>query len=282
MAIIGGFVSTAGGLHLALERAQAIGAQAFMIFATSPHSWQRRVFSDEEAAGFRDGFTAAGFHSLWFHGTYLMNFGSADSAALKRSTDCLVRELEDCKRLGGRGVIFHLGSHGGRGFDAVLGQIVQAMNEAIERTSEVSVIIENSAGMGGSIGSSLEDVARIFEAVNHPRLQFCLDTQHAFAAGHAIHTPEGLTGYLDRLHELVGIDRLVALHANDSKVPFAGGRDRHENIGAGFIGDDGFRVLTHEPRLGELPFLLEVPGLEKKGPDKPNVDRLRRLADENQ
>ncbi len=278
MSIIGGFVSTAGGLGNAIDRAKAIGAESLMIFATSPHSWQRRVFSDDDVATFRSRFAAEKFHSLWFHGTYLMNFGAADPTALTRSTNCLMQEARDCARLGGRGVIFHPGSHGGRGFASVIEQFVAAMRMVLAETEDVGIILECSAGMGGSIGSKLEEIAMIIDRIKDPRMQFCFDTQHAFAAGYPIHEQVGLTAYLDRVDELFGIERLTAIHANDSKIAFAGGRDRHENIGQGFIGDAGFRVLTHEPRLNDVPFLLEVPGYEKKGPDKPNVDHLRALA----
>lgn len=275
---IGAFVSTAGGLQKVPERATALGVDAIMIFATSPHSWRRRMFSDEEIAAFRAAFVSGGFDSLWIHGTYLMNFGAADPAALKRSVDCLIQELKDCERLGGKGVIFHPGSHGGRGFETVLPQIVEAMRTVLASTDESGIVLECSAGMGGSIGSKLEEVAAIFSEVPDKRLQFCFDTQHAFAAGYPIHEQAGLAAYLDEIDRLFGLERLVAIHANDSKVPLAGGRDRHENISQGYIGEAGFRVLTHAPRLTKVPFLLEVPGYEGKGPDKPNVDHLRVIA----
>lgn len=275
---IGAFVSTAGGLVKALDRARAMDADSLMLFATSPRSWQRRVFPEEEVAAFRHRFRSDGFRSLWIHGSYLMNFGSTDPAAVRRSTDCLIREAADCQRLGGRGVIFHLGSHGGRSFDAVRDKIITALETVLRETKEVGIVLENATGMGSAIGSRLEELASLYRAVSDPRLQFCLDTQHAFAAGYPIHEKAGLTEYLDQVDKQFGRDRLVVLHANDSKVPFGAKRDRHENIGDGQIGEAGFRVLTHDPRLRGRPFLLEVPGLQGEGPDKPNVDRLRRVA----
>lgn len=262
-----------------LDRADALGVDSIMIFASSPQSWKRRIFAPGDVTAFRHRFTDTGYHSLWIHGTYLMNFGTANPDALRKSTDTLVLELEDAVRLGARGVIFHLGSHNGRGFDAVLPQVVTALREALDRTTDTAVVLENSAGMGDSIGSRLEDLALITRAIPDPRLQFCLDAQHAFAAGYAIHESAGLRQFLEDFDRQIGLERLVALHANDSKIAFGGGVDRHENIGLGQIGDNGFRVLTHESKLAGLPLLLEVPGLTGEGPDKPNVDRLRSLAE---
>lgn len=276
---IGAFVSTAGGLMKMLDRADALGVESIMMFASSPQSWKRRIFDPGDISAFRHRFTDTGYDSLWIHGTYLMNFGTANPAALRQSIDTLVLELEDAARLGARGVIFHLGSHNGRGFPAVLSQIIDGLKEAASRAPDGPLIVlENSAGMGGSIGSKFTELGQLIKQIDHPRMAVCLDTQHAFAAGYAMYTEDGLQQTLQEFDETIGLDRLVVLHANDSKVPFAGGRDRHENIGEGYITDAGWRVLLVHPALNTLPFLLEVPGLDGHGPDKPNVDRLRRLA----
>lgn len=299
---VGAFVSTAGGLAKIIDRARALLLDSVMIFASSPQSWKRRVFLDADVTKFRKDFELAGFQSLWIHGTYLMNFGSSNPTALRQSIDTLVLEIEDARRLGAQGVIFHLGSHTGRGFDVIFDQVVAGLAEAVERTpagppvgghltsdtfqvsrGEVSeapwIVIENSAGMGGSIGSKFAELGRIVRRLPADRVKVCLDIQHIFAAGYPVHTKVGLAETLAEFDREIGLDRLVVLHANDSKVPLAGGRDRHENIGDGAIGDAGWRVMTHHPVLKKRPFLLEVPGFDGHGPDKPNVDRLRALAE---
>lgn len=276
---IGAFVSTAGGLAKMLDRAQALGVNSIMMFSSSPQSWVRRSFSADDLAAFRARFTADGYQSLWTHGGYLMNFATADSESLRKSTECLIAEVNDARALGAQGVIFHLGSHKGRGLTEVVEQIVGALRAVADATDPaVQIVLENSAGMGGSIGSSFAELGQIIGLLKDDRFKVCLDTQHAFAAGYALHTSEGLEKALDEFEREIGLTRLVVLHANDSKVPFAGGRDRHENIGLGYIGDDGWKVMTHNAVLNKLPFLLEVPGLEGNGPDKPNVDRLRSLG----
>lgn len=280
--IIGANVSSAGGVLKALPRAQALGVEAMQFFASSPRSFTRRVIPDENAAGFREGFRVGGFHSLWIHGSYLMNFATASPDALKRSIASLIADLGDCVRLGGKGVIFHLGSHGGRGLAEVTEQIVRSLNEVVAETpAETLVILENSAGMGGSIGSKFEELALIVSRLPKERVKVCLDTQHAFAAGYPIYTEQGLAKTLTEFDHRIGLDRLVVLHCNDSKIPFGGGVDRHENIGDGLIGRDGLKGIVQHPKLQGLPFLLEVPGLDHSGPDKDNVDRLKALTEPN-
>lgn len=277
---IGAFVSTSGGVLTAIDRAKDLGVESFMIFGSSPRAWQRRRISAPDAEEFRTQFAEAGFDSLWFHGTYLMNFGTDRPDLLKRSKETLVAELETAELLGAKGVIFHLGSDGGRDRNQAIKQAGNALKEVLAQSSrKPMVILENSAGMGGSIGSEFEELAAILEPIkNDPRVAICLDTQHAFAAGYPVHTPDGLAEVMSLFERTIGLDRLVVIHANDSKVPLAGGRDRHENIGEGEIGLAGFRVMAADTRLASLPWLLEVPGSDGNGPDKPNVERLRSIA----
>ena len=146
---------------------------------------------------------------------------------------------------------------------------------------DVQLILENSAGAGGNIGSQFADLGRIIRTVDSDRLKVCIDTQHSYAAGYDLSSAEGLELAMTELEEEVGFDNLVAVHANDSKVELGAGRDRHENIGEGHIGVDGFRRMLHHRGFEDVPFLLEVPGFgEAKGPDQPNVDLLKKLRDE--
>jgi apurinic endonuclease APN1 len=219
---------------------------------------------------------------VFVHGVYLINLATADTTMLTRSTSSLKSALTSCSQLGIQGVIFHLGSHLGQGLDAVFSQICKACTEVLEATpDDVQLILENSAGAGGNIGSKFADLGRIIREVGSGRVKVCLDTQHSFAAGYDLSSAEGLELAMTEFEQEVGFENLVAVHANDSKVELGAGRDRHENIGEGHIGRDAFRRMLHHRGFEGVPFLLEVPGFgEAKGPDKPNVDLLKQLRDE--
>ena len=288
MIVIGANVSSAGGVLAALPRAQTLGVEAIQFFVSSPRSWQRRVIPREVADEFRTGLEAGGFQ-LWIHGSYLMNFATANPVALAQAEQALAADLTDCAALGGKGVIFHLGSfrsaqaeagtNHDRSSDQVIEQIVQTLTKVAETAPpEALIVVENSAGMGGSIGSTVEELGEIVRQLPEKRVKICLDTQHLFAAGYPVHKPAGLDAMIDDFDREIGRARLVVLHMNDSKIPLSGGVDRHENIGAGLIGETGVRIITHHPALQDLPFLLEVPGVDHTGPDKDNVDRLRHIA----
>jgi apurinic endonuclease APN1 len=201
---------------------------------------------------------------------------------LTRSTSSLKSALNSCSQLGIQGVIFHLGSHKGQGLDAVFAQICKACSDVLEATpDDVQLILENSAGAGGNIGSEFADLGRIIRTVGSDRLKVCLDTQHSFAAGYDLASVEGLETAMSEFEQEVGFDNLVAVHANDSQVELGAGRDRHENIGEGHIGAEAFGRMLHHRGFEGVPFLLEVPGFgEAKGPDAPNVDLLKKLRDE--
>jgi len=193
-------------------------------------------------------------------------------------------------------VVFHVGSHKGAGWKAVREQVFRSIAEILERsageTPGVSsptpgvkeagspryLVLENSAGAGGIIGAKFSELGEIIKAVKDSRLKVCLDTAHAFESGYAINKEEGLKKALDKFEAEIGLERLVAIHANDSKTPFASGVDRHENIGQGYIGEEGFRLITHDPRLASLPFIIETPGFDNRGADRKNLEVLRQLA----
>ncbi|MGH7698235.1 MAG: deoxyribonuclease IV, partial [Candidatus Dormibacteria bacterium] len=198
---------------------------------------------------------------------------------LAQSTGSLRYHLELADQLGAAGVIFHPGSHKGQGFEAVLPQVAAAMRQALaEAPGDSLLLIENSAGAGANIGSNFGQIRQMMEAVDDPRLGLCLDTAHAFTAGYDLRSPEGLELTLAELERELGAERLRAIHANDSRAAYASNVDRHANIGEGEIGAPAFAAMLADVRLTRAPFLLEVPGLERKGPDRANVERLRALA----
>jgi deoxyribonuclease-4 len=172
----------------------------------------------------------------------------------------------------------HPGSHGGAGYESVLPQTVEAIKTVLDASPEGPYLaIENMAGMGQHIGARFEELGGILEAVDHPRLKICLDTQHSFAAGYDLTTGEGIEDMLAQLDAGPGSANVVAIHANDSKRPCGSGVDRHDNIGDGFIGEDGFAVFMGHPAFRDVPFLLEVPGFEGKGPDLQNIEILKKI-----
>ncbi len=275
---IGAHVGSSGGLTTAFERAQAIGAEAIQIFGAPPQTWRRRTIREEECEAFRAGIAETGIEPVFLHGPYLINLATDSEEQLKKSTDALTGDLQLASAIGAQGVIFHVGSHKGAGFETRLPQMVKALKLVLKDTpDDVWIVLENSAGQGGSVGSKFSELGAIIRKTNRPRLKVCLDTEHAYAAGYNLADEKELAKAMKEFDKEVGLDRLVAVHANDSKIPLGGGVDRHENIGKGHIGRAGFEAILAHPAFAEQPLLLEVPGLEGEGPDKPNVDLLKRI-----
>ena len=275
---IGAHVSTSGGISKAPARGREIGCEAIQIFGSSPQGWAFKAVPDQEVESFRQGAADSGIEAVFLHAIYLVNLGTSNPANLKKGIDSLINYMTLASRIGATAVIFHPGSHGGAGYESVLPQTVDAIKSVLEASPEGPCLaVENMAGMGQHIGARFEELGGILEAVNSPRLKVCLDTQHSFAAGYDLTTGEGIEDMLAKLDDGPGSANVVAIHANDSKRPCGSGVDRHDNIGDGFIGEDGFAVFMGHPAFRDVPFLLEVPGFEGKGPDQQNVDILKRI-----
>jgi deoxyribonuclease-4 len=281
---IGAHVSTTGGIATGFDRALAIGAECLQIFESAPQQWGTARLDDEQVAAFRARKEETKLDPVFIHGKYLMNLASADDKIFRTSASTLRSSLRIAERIGARGVIFHTGSHKGLGLDAVFEQICSAcVNVLAEVENDTLLIFENSAGQGGTIGSKFKDLGEIVRRVDNPRVKVCIDTCHAFAAGYDLSSAEGVSAVMDELESEIGVKNLAAIHCNDSKAPLGAGRDLHENIGEGNIGDAGFEALLARKELRDIPFLLEVPGYKidgaGKGPDKPNIDRLKKLRE---
>jgi deoxyribonuclease IV len=279
---IGAHVSSAGGPQNAFWRAQEIEAEAVQVFLSAPQQWRAPSLSDEQVSDFQTGRIESGM-PVFFHGVYLVNLGSQDEAILQKSVDSLTQYLIWTDRLGGDGTIFHMGSHLGLGFEAVLPQICRLIGEVLEAApGTASLILENNAGQGNCVGRTFKEIGDVIRGVDgDPRLKVCIDTCHAFAMGYDLATREGCELAMEEFDREIGFDRLAAVHANDSKMPLGGVRDRHENIGDGHIGYDGFRTILSHRAFKDVSFLLEVPGIEGKGgPDLENVNRLKRIRND--
>ena len=277
---IGAHVSAAGGLDKSIDRAQEIGAECVQMFASGPQSWAFRPASEEHVLAFKEKAAKYNIGPNFLHGIYLVNLGSPQTENLNRSRAALVNYLGVASQIGAEGVIFHSGSHKGAGFDAVVNQTIARLAEVLENSpNNTQLIIENCAGMGNQIGATFQEIGLIIKSLASPRVKVCLDTQHSYAAGYDVSTVNGLERTMDEFDREIGFQNLVAVHANDSKIPLAGGIDRHENIGEGNIGIQGFQAIMAHPAFKDVPFLLEVPGKEKSGPNKENIDRLKQIRE---
>ena len=276
--LIGAHTSASGGVYNAVERGVEIGAEAVQIFASSPRTWATKTISEADGDKFKAANDAANMGAPAIHSKYLLALGSSDAEMVRKSVDVLISDMQSAAAIGAVGVIFHPASHKGRGFEAVLGQFADALKEILSKSPEGPfLMMETSAGSGDHIGSKFAELGAILREVQHPQLAVCLDTAHVWAAGYDISQPATLKAMFDEFEREIGIANLKAVHANDSLKPLASAVDRHANIGLGEIGETGFLNFMKHPAVRDLPFYLEVPGLEKTGPDKPNVDTLKRL-----
>lgn len=276
--IIGGHVSTAGGLDKAVDRAVAIGANAMQIFVSAPQSYAFKQPDPEMVKKFKDKYTEAGMKALFFHAIYLMNLASQKPSTNHLSKQSLVDYLNTAALLGANGVITHIGSYTGTTYEQAIETIQKSINWILSKTPpETTLILEVTAGSGNTIGSKYEHLRDIRAGITDVhRIGTCWDTQHTFASGYDI--VHDLDGVLDTYDELVGIDTLKVIHCNDSMTDFDSKKDRHENIGKGKIGTTVFSALLMNARLKKLPFILEVPGMDgKSGPDKENIEIMKDL-----
>lgn len=278
--IYGAHVATRGDFYGIPARAAAMGAKVVQIFAGNPRSFQVKEFSKEEGERFKKACQEYGM-DCYIHMSYLTSYGSPDESLRRRSIDSYSLMLKNAETLGCVGVVTHLGSHKGAGFSTRVDELADGLVEAISDSgSSTLAIIENSAGQGGVMGNSLGELAEIYEKTNrHNRIKFCLDTAHLLGAGIDFRTSDSLEELLETFDQLIGLNNLVLFHLNDSKADLGERKDRHENIGDGFVGTEGFKPLLNHPRLKNMPGILEVPGLDNKGPDKANIDRLIKLTE---
>jgi deoxyribonuclease-4 len=277
--IIGAHVDSSGGLHLAFERAKAMGADAIQVHPTPPGFWGSPKLDEMRITTFKETAAKHGRPPFYFHAVYLINFAGDDTTLRQRSESTLTGYLKSADELGVNGVIFHTGSHKGTGFEARLPSILEHIRKVLERADPKTarLLIENNAGLGGSVGARFEEIATMLDGLKDRRVGVCFDTCHAFASGYDERTPADVAKTIDELDRVIGLKHVEVVHCNDSVTGLGSNRDRHANIGEGQIGEQGFRALLHEPRLAKLPFILEVPGAGN-GPDAEQVAVLRKLA----
>ena len=266
-----------GGVKKALDRAVELHADVVQLFVQSPRTWRFPNHKPEDLAAFRERREELGMPAL-VHSLYLVNLAAPDDAIYRKSVDTMRSTVDAACAIGADGVVFHVGSHLGAGFEAGLERVVPALEQVLERCNERTwLLMENSAGTGGTIGRSLDELAVIFGALDqHERLGLCLDSCHWYASGVDVTNGPALDAALQDIDERIGLDRVRALHANDSKAPLGSNRDRHDNIGDGLMGEGLGVFLTH-PKLQQLPAVLEVPGKDGHGPNAEEIQKLRDL-----
>lgn len=239
--------------------------------------WARSPYASSEAVSFRESVLKNDLNPVYIHALYLTNLASDNPELLAKSIKALVMDMTNSAALGGAGVVLHIGSHQGRGWEHDKTQVIAAIKEVLDSTPPESILLlENSAGQQGKIGS-LPHLATILLRLTSDRLKICLDTAHAFEAGYNFTSPEGIEMWIKEIESTIGLDKVELLHLNDSKTPLGSGHDNHQNISDGFIGESGIRALVNHPKLASLPLILEVPGLDGGGPDKANIDRVKAL-----
>ena len=276
--LIGAHVSAAGGVEKSVKRALDIDAECIQIFASSPRTWKFKPIAEENASKFRAAASEASLGPTVLHASYLVAIGSSDPALVERSVQSLINHLQASEQLGALGLIFHPASHKGRGYDAIFDQFVSNVQAVLEAApGESLLMLETSAGSGDHVGSKFEELGKLIKAVDSPRVAVCLDTQHVWAAGYNIVDKDGLDATMDEFDRDIGLELLRSVHANDSMRELGSSVDRHDNIGDGLIGEAGFVNVMSHPAFQDVPFYLEVPGVDKSGPDRPNVEALKRI-----
>lgn len=274
---LGCHLSAASGYAAMVETARSIGADTFAFFTRNPRGSRARQEDSADAQRAVGLLTQGGFGPLVAHGAYTMNLCTADPEARRFAADVLADDLRRMAALPGNFYNFHPGSHTGRGVAAGIDDIAAALRRALEPGYPVTVLLETMAGKGSEIGGCFRELKDILDAVGSGQVGVCLDTCHVYDAGYDI--VNDLDGVLQEFHRVIGLERLKALHLNDSKNPFASHKDRHECIGKGSLGLQTFRNILSHPALQDKPMILETPN-ELPG-YQAEIALLRRLHREN-
>jgi deoxyribonuclease-4 len=263
-----------GGIKKALERGLEIGADAVQLFPQSPRAWRFPDHDPADLEAFVARRTELGIGAVLVHALYLVNLATTNEEIYGKSVTTLCRTAETASAIEADGVVFHVGSHLGAGFEAGLEQVIPAVEKALERTSgDTWLLMENSAGAGGTVGRSIEELATLYERLDrHPRLGVCLDSCHLYVSGCDVGDPAVYDALLTELDGSIGLDRLRALHVNDANAPLGSNRDRHAGIGEGELGERLGAFLAH-PAVQALPAVFEGSGRN------PNAEDIRKLKE---
>ena len=278
--LLGAHMSIAGGVHTAIERAVRIGCTTLQMFVKNNNQWKGKALSDEDVATYKDALSKARIGPVVVHDTYLINLCASDRSILRKSRDALTDELQRCEKLGVDYLNFHPGAHMGRGEKEGIERIAESLNMIHTRTKgfRVKSVIESTAGQGTALGYKFEQLKDMIDLVDEQeRMAVCIDTCHIFAAGYDIVSEEGYHRTFREFDDIIGLDRLVAFHVNDSKRELGSRVDRHEHVGKGKIGLEGFRLIMNDERFVNIPKILETPKSDDMHEDVENMAVLKGL-----
>jgi deoxyribonuclease-4 len=276
--LIGAHVSPAGGLAKAIERGTEKGCEAIQIFNQSPRMWRPTAYGEDDFKAFRAAMKPSPVKAVLIHAVYLLNCASEDAEIRDKSRQSLIQSLRVGDGIGATGVVLHPGSAKQGDVAEAIKRAGAVIREALSETDRCSLHLEDTAGAGGTLGRSFEELAELIDAAGvGKRLAVCLDSCHLLASGYDIRTAPGLSEALDRFEHAVGLGRLGSLHLNDSQTPLGSNRDRHANIGQGELGERGCAAFLSEPRFEKLACVLETQGPERTGPSPEEIELCRTL-----
>jgi len=279
--LIGLHVSPAGGLPNAVARGVERGCEAIQVFSQSPRRWAPTNHSDESIAAFREALADSPIRSVVIHALYLANAGTPDPELREKSLTAITHSLRVGDAIGADGVVLHPGSAKDGDVGEAIDRCGEVFREALAESDRCPLLLEDTAGAGGTLGRSFEELHRLLEASGgDERIGLCLDSCHLLASGYDVRTAEALDDVLRQADEAFGLERLRCVHVNDSQTPLGSNRDRHAPLGTGEIGEAGIAAVLSEPRFGGLPVLFEGPGIDGKEPSIADMEIARRLRDE--
>ena len=278
--LLGAHMSISGGVHTAVDRATSIGCTALQVFTKNNNQWSGKPLTDEDIENYKRKIAEATITPVVAHDSYLINLCAANPDILEKSRTAFIDELTRCEQLGIQLLNFHPGAHGGAGEEEGIKKIIESLNIAHNGTKGFKVlsVAEVTAGQGTAVGYKFEHLEKIINGVEEPkRMAVCIDTCHIFAAGYDIRTEEGYEKTFEEFDSIIGLNRLAAFHCNDSKKGFGSHVDRHEHIGKGMIGVEGFSFLMNDKRFSNIPKILETPKSEDLHEDVENMRVLKGL-----
>jgi deoxyribonuclease-4 len=270
--LIGAHVSPAGGLPKAVQRGVERGCRAIQIFNQSPRTWKPTAYRDEDIVAFRRAMADSPIDAVVIHAVYLLNCASDDPDIRAKSLTSLTHSLRVGAKIGARGVILHPGSAKTGDVHSAIARAGETIREALAESERCPLHLENTAGAGGTLGRSIDELAALLAAAGGgERLGLCLDSCHLFASGYDIRTPAGMDRLLEEVSAKIGAQRIGSLHLNDSQTPLASNRDRHANIGEGELGERGCAAFLAAAPFQDLPCVLETPGVNREGPSREEI-----------
>jgi deoxyribonuclease-4 len=270
--LIGAHVSPAGGLAKAIERGLERGCRSIQIFNQSPRMWRPTVYADEDVLAFTEAMADSPIDAVVIHAVYLINCASDDDEIRAKSLASLTHSLRVGQAIGARAVILHPGSAKTGDVPSAIARAGATIGEALRESDGCPLHLENTAGAGGTLGRSIDELAALLAAAGgSERVGLCLDSCHLFASGFDVRTPAGIDRVVAEISAKIGSERIGSLHLNDSQTPLGSNRDRHANVGKGELGEDGCAAFLAAPAFQELPCVLETPGENRSGPSREEV-----------